>query len=297
MWGFLSAIFNKIASVAVTVLVAVGLVSAPLPPVSKAPVTATSTQEMVQEIALSQPEKEDKPAVPVVAHLASSGQAKTEKAEIEEKLAQTAQLLEVLKKASPPPPVPTPVPPPSSSASSLPSGTFRLPNGTLVDVNGNVIQPAPQSSVQTSTPTEIDYSQYANPPTGTTLQILRSVAVSMEFNPNLSCEDLGFSHKQRNGYLCKFYKTQKSSYSWEIVENYTQDLSQYKQSSGVSSGTAAGSSRPPTGSTVQIPRSVITAIGLNDNLSCESLGLAGDNLNLCKLYKDYKNDYLWNIAD
>ena len=71
MWEFLSAVFNKIASVAVTILVAVGLVSASLPPASEILVSETSSQGIVQEMALSQPEKADKPAVSVAAHSAS----------------------------------------------------------------------------------------------------------------------------------------------------------------------------------------------------------------------------------
>lgn len=294
MWGFLSAIFNKIASVAVTVLVAAGLVSAPLPPISEMPAIETGQKPVVEV---------EKPVLPIAAEIEkpkADGSETTKK--LEEKLAQTAQLLEALKKASPPP-APTPVPAPStslgqapSSAPSLPSGTFVTPSGTILDASGKVIGSVSGQSVTSSQSpqpaTEVDYSQYANPPASTTLQLLKSAAVSIEFNSGLSCGELGFSSQQRNGYLCKLYKTQKNNYSWEIVESYTQDLSQYKQLSGT-----AGSSGPSIGSTVQLPRSVLAPIGLNPDIPCENLGLSGANLNLCKLYKEHKNDYTWNIVD
>lgn len=298
MWEFFGSVFSKATALVMSVLVAVGLIAAPLPPAEEALISETSTRALVEEAALDQSEGAGKSDSLTTTKTEKDDSVETKK--LEEKLAQTAQLLEVLKKVSSPPVlVPSsPIPP----TPSLPSGTFRLPNGTLVDANGNIIQSAVQSTsgVQTLTSvaasTETDYSQYANPPIGTTLQILKSVAVSIEFNSNLSCEDLGFSFKQRNGYLCKLYKIQKSNYSWEMVESYTQDLSQYKQTPGTSSGTSS-SSRPSVGSTITLPRSIFAAIGLNPDVFCESLGFSGENLNSCKLYKDYKNDYTWNIVD
>ncbi|MBI3046062.1 MAG: hypothetical protein HYY86_00745 [Candidatus Harrisonbacteria bacterium] len=199
MWGFLSAVFNKIASVAVTILVAVGLVSAPLAPQSgvfEAPVAATSSQEIVQEAAISQPEKEEKSVVQTT--------AKTKKTEIEEKLAQTAQFLEALKKASPAPPTPSPAP-------SLPSGTFRLPNGALVDVNGNIIQPASQSANTASNPSSSD--NYA---LGSTINLSRSTLTTIDFNSNLDCEALSLSSADIK--KCKLYRASKGDYNWSITD-------------------------------------------------------------------------------
>ncbi|OHA13827.1 MAG: hypothetical protein A2909_00905 [Candidatus Tagabacteria bacterium RIFCSPLOWO2_01_FULL_39_11] len=237
MWSFLSAIFNKIASVAVAVLVAAGLVSAPLPPVSEAPVAATSSQEIVQETALSQPEKEEKPVVSTAAHSASSGQAKTEKAEIEEKLAQTAQLLEALKKASPPP-APSPTPQyfttptgitldkfgnpvntsgsisgsPAPATAPLPQGTFRLPNGALVDANGNIIQPAPPSTNTTSNQT----SSSDNYALGSTINLSRNTLTTIDFNSNLDCEALSLSSADIK--KCQLYRASKGDYNWSITD-------------------------------------------------------------------------------
>lgn len=248
MWGFLSAVFNKIALVATTVLVAAGLVSAPLPPVSEMPTTATSSQEAVQEIVLNQPEKEDKPAVSATAKTKAekpkADDSETKK--LEEKLAQTAQLLEALKKASPPPapiPAPTSAPqyfttpsgatldkfgnvvnttgnvgssPTPSPAAPVPPGTFRLFNGALVDANGNIIQPAPSANISSqpvSSPTSPTPENFAS---GSTIQINRSALAAIEYNPNLDCESLGLYLSDIK--KCKLYRTEKNNYNWAIVD-------------------------------------------------------------------------------
>lgn len=234
MWGFLSAIFNKIASAAVTVLVAVGLVSAPLPPVLEMPVTVTSSQEAVQEVVLNQSEKAEKSVV-------SADNLETKK--LEEKLAQTAQLLETLKKASPPPapiPVPTPAPQyfttpsgatldkfgnvvsssgiiqPVSPPAPAPPGTFRLPNGALVDANGNIIQAAPSVIPASTPPSSPPLSTSDGYSPGSTISISRSALAAIEYNPNLDCEALGLTLSDVK--KCKLYRTNKSDYAWNIAD-------------------------------------------------------------------------------
>lgn len=285
MWSFLSAIFNKAASLVTSVIVALGLVSSPI--------TITPSSELQANVSevLSEVLENKESLAPAVK-------------KVEQKPVPATVPLPPPKTTIPvPAPVSLPVlSAPAPAAPSVPAGTFRLPNGSLVDANGNIIQPATQSVSSSQTvsqqtvqaPTEIDYSQYANPPSGAALQILKSIAVPIEFNPLLTCEELGFTPKQRNGYLCKLFKTQKNNYNWDIVESYTQDLSQYKQSSA---STASSSSQPASGSVVSIPRSVVIPIGFNDNLPCQDLGFSGENLNLCKLYKEHKNEYTWNITD
>ena len=49
----------------------------------------------------------------------------------------------------------------------------------------------------------------------------------------------------------------------------------------------------PIGSTLTIPKSISFRIELNDDLSCAELGFVGNDLALCNLYKNYKNDYKW----
>ena len=195
------------------------MVSAPLSPAPETPVSEMNSQEIVPETALSQPEKVEKPAVFITAKTEKPKADDSETKKLEEKLAQTAQLLEALKKASPPP-APTPASastPAPSSVPALSSGTFRLPNGALADVNGNIIQPAPAVNVSSQTtpppPTPPTPENYAS---GSTIQLLRNTLIAIEFNPVVGCESLGLSLKDVK--KCQLYRTDKANYNWEIID-------------------------------------------------------------------------------
>lgn len=61
---------------------------------------------------------------------------------------------------------------------------------------------------------------------------------------------------------------------------------------------AEESSRPPAGSTIDIPRSVVVAIYYNPTLICEQLaGVPLQYKDECRLHKNYYNDYNWNIIE
>ncbi len=51
----------------------------------------------------------------------------------------------------------------------------------------------------------------------------------------------------------------------------------------------------PIGSTISIKQSLLYQMTLNDGLSCITLSYSGENLVLCNLYRDYKDDYNWKI--
>lgn len=53
----------------------------------------------------------------------------------------------------------------------------------------------------------------------------------------------------------------------------------------------------PIGSSITIKRSMIFSIDYNDILSCTILGFKDENLTLCNLYKNYNQDYKWNITE
>lgn len=53
----------------------------------------------------------------------------------------------------------------------------------------------------------------------------------------------------------------------------------------------------PIGSTQTIKKSVVLAIGLNEEMSCEQLGFLGNDLTMCNLYKNYHKDYQWVIKE
>lgn len=53
----------------------------------------------------------------------------------------------------------------------------------------------------------------------------------------------------------------------------------------------------PVGSTLTIKRSFVLTITLNDETSCSGLGLVGNDLTLCGLYKDYYKEYKWSIIE
>ena len=53
----------------------------------------------------------------------------------------------------------------------------------------------------------------------------------------------------------------------------------------------------PIGSIQTIKKSVQLQIDINPNLSCSTLGFTGSDLVTCNLYRDHKNDYVWNAVD
>lgn len=74
----------------------------------------------------------------------------------------------------------------------------------------------------------------------------------------------------------------------ETAASYIPSLSQY------------GKSRYevyPIGSTQTMNKSEQLQIDLNLESSCSSLGFIGNNLTICELYKNYKNDYNWVIKN
>ena len=54
---------------------------------------------------------------------------------------------------------------------------------------------------------------------------------------------------------------------------------------------------PALGSYVTIPRSIVSAVGLNPGVSCDLLGYSEKNLILCNLYQNNKSAYYWTIDE
>lgn len=52
---------------------------------------------------------------------------------------------------------------------------------------------------------------------------------------------------------------------------------------------------PTTGATMAIKQSVISAIIYNPQLNCDELGLFGEDINICNLYKYHKDEYKWDV--
>lgn len=246
MFSFLGSIFGKIASAVVSVFVSVGLISAPA---SVAPQTiqlieepviietTTSTTEVAEEIDI-------KAELEKLKNQLAEEQSKRK--DLEKKVAKPQTASVVAPVITPPPvptpapvvavpvptPAPTPTPAPSTPITQLLPGQFMLPSGAIVDSTGKVVKPAPISATTpstssgssgqaTTTPTPPPPPAPTWPPAdGSTVDIQRSVLSVINFNSQLTCDQLLALPPSKKD-LCKLYKNNEGNgkYTWRIVED------------------------------------------------------------------------------
>ncbi len=242
MHHFFSLVFKFTASV----LVAVGLISPPPAP-PPTPIIVQATVATSTEITKTDPEilSDTESEIEFLKQQLAEDQKikkELEKKIAEAKKAEVKQISEPKpKKSTPPPkpvelplspapipppaPLPTPLSTPPPQPSALPPGQFMLPNGAIVDANGHVITAAPTPPSPTPTPQPPAPSLSASstptvwPPTeGSTVDIQRSLLVTMNFNPQLECNQLSLPKSKVP--VCELYKTKNNKYTWHIVEDF-----------------------------------------------------------------------------
>ena len=157
MFGFISSLFHKAAALVTSVLVAVGLVSAPVAPVSE-PVLPSTANEAATAILVDQvqPEKPAEPEKSVVVEKKAPAPVlppppvvpKVQKMTLPNgTVVEVDASGNVISSGGVAQPVPAPVAslapvtPAPSSQPPLPAGFFRLPSGLIVNEAGNVVNP------------------------------------------------------------------------------------------------------------------------------------------------------------
>lgn len=248
MFSFIGTIFGKIASVVTSVFVAVGLVSAPasIAPPQLQPIENIIETAIPETSAIVAPSVEEKKEVEI--------DVKAELDALKKQLAEEQKKRKDLEKkvvapAPKPAPAPTPTPqvasvvppviitPPPAPTPVTPKvqllpGHFMLPSGAVIDSTGKIVTPAPTeqpipstssqtTTVQATTTTPAPAPIPTWPPAeGATVDIQRSILSIINFNPQLTCDQLlALPPSKKN--LCKLYKDNEgnSKYTWHIIED------------------------------------------------------------------------------
>lgn len=245
MLSFLGSIVGKIASAVASVFVAVGLLSAPASvnpqPMEQPVIVETSTTTATAEI---QEETSKEVEIDVKAELDALkkqlADEQKKRKDLEKKITApsikptpTPQTISVV---IPPVVTPAPIPvvaaPTQTTAPSSPTllpGQFMLPSGAIVDSTGKIVKEAPISSTPVNQPVVATTTTTTPPPPpapvwppaeGSTVNIQRSVLSIINFNPQLTCDQL-LSLPLNKKDLCELYKnnTANGKYTWNIIED------------------------------------------------------------------------------
>lgn len=110
-------------------------------------------------------------------------------------------------------------------------------------------------------------------PEGSIINIKKTTVAALELSPNLDCAKL-FLNGTIEWRNCWHYRTYKSGYQWNIVDD-------------ISKGTV-----------ISINRTILASFTLNPKSSCSELYSIGKiDWRDCLLYRAYKDDYKWNIIE
>ena len=232
MFNFLGSIVGKIASAMASVLVAVGLISAPTPEISQ------PVNELTVEIATSTPIIEAEEKVDVKAELDALkkqlADEQKKRKDLEKKIVAPAPVPKSAATVVTPPAIPVvvtplPTPAPTTPTVSLLPGQFLMPNGAIVNSLGIIIKAAPVietvvTQVVTTTPPPPPPPPPAPiwPPTeGSTVDIKQSMLSAMNFNNHLTCDQLALvqSISPSKKDLCILYKEKQDKYTWNIIQD------------------------------------------------------------------------------
>lgn len=92
-----------------------------------------------------------------------------------------------------------------------------LPGGAVLDAQGNVVLSASAANPSAATATTTSSQSLDNLSPGATVQISRTIALAVGYNPNLTCQQLGFT-TGNNLTLCNLYRDHEDEYKWVFVE-------------------------------------------------------------------------------